>query len=341
MVAVSCAPEPEIAAAPAARPVKVFTVEAADDQRALSFPAVIEAGRSAELTFQVSGTIVELNVIDGQFVAAGEALALLDERDARNRAAQAEAEFERAEAEYERAVRLADADAISRSVLETRRTQRNVAQAALDSARKALDDTVLRAPFEGQISRVFVREFQNVQAKEPIANILGAELEAVINVPDSVIAMSPRILPLGARIELDSLPGVSLPATVRETAAEADPNTATFEVSFTFEAPPEVLALPGMTATLFGAFSEVLPGEDAGDTLAIPLAAVLTDREGAFVWRIDSMRGAVAKAPVILGVGLGQGHIELLGGLEAGDQIVSAGASYLSAGQRVRPWIPE
>lgn len=336
----SCSRQETTTAEPPPRPVKTFMVQAVDGERTFSFPAVIEAGRSAELTFQVPGTITALDVIEGQVVAEGQLLASLDERDARNRLVQAEVEFARTDAEYERAARLAEADAISRSVLETRRSQRDVAQAALDSARKALDDTALRAPFDGMISRVFAREFQNVQAKEPITNIVGDELEAVINVPSLMVVQSPRFTRFGARISMDSLPGVVLPATLTETALEADPNTATYDVSFSFEAPPEALVLPGMTATLTGSMIDALP-ESTGNSLVIPLLAILSDHDGEFVWRMDPATGTVVRAPVRLGQELGGGNIELLEGLRAGDQIVAAGASYLSAGQRVRPWTPD
>ncbi len=338
--AVSCAPEEAAAPEPEPRPVRVFTVRSAANERVMSFPAVIEAGRSAELTFQVPGTITELDIFEGQLVLAGQTLAALDDRDARNRLAQAEAEFGRTEAEYERAERLAEADAISRSVLGTRRSQRDVAGASLDSARKALDDTQLRAPFTGRISRVFAREFQNVQAKEPIANIVGDELEAVINVPSSVVSQIPRISQIGSQLSFDSLPGVLLPATLKETATEADPNTATFDVSFSFERPTEVLVLPGMTATLVGSFSG-MTANGAENSLIVPLAAILSADGGEFVWRIDPATEAVARTPVTLGLEMGEGLIAVLDGLEEGDRIVSAGASYISPGQRVTPWTPE
>ena len=337
--AVSCGPEEVADAEPEPRPVRTYTVQSAVNERTLSFPAVIEAGRSAELTFQIPGTITELHALEGQVVMADQELAVLDDRDARNRLAQAEAEFGRAEAEYGRAERLAEADAISRSVLETRRSQRDVAGASLDSARKALDDTVLRAPFTGHISRVFAREFQNVQAKEPIANIVGDEMEAVINVPANIVSQLPRMSNTGAGLSLDSLPGVLLPAVIEETATEADPNTATFDVSFSFERPSEVLVLPGMTATLVGTFAGVLPG-GAESALVIPLTAILSADGGEFVWRIDPQSNTVARASVELGPDAGEGYIIVLEGLAEGNEIVSAGASYLSAGQRVTPWTP-
>lgn len=340
LAGVSCTPERNATDELEPRPVKVFTVQSVENERTITFPAVIEAGRSAELTFQVPGTITQLAILEGQAVVAGETLAALDDRDARNRLAQAQAEFDRAEAEHERGLRLSEADAISRSVLETRRSQREVASASLDSARKALDDTVLRAPFTGHISRVYANEFQNVQAKEPIANIVGDGLEAVINVPGSVVSQIPRVSRIGARITLDALPGVTLPATLKETATEADPNTATFDVRFSFERPTEVLVLPGMTATLIGSFSGIV-ASGSERSLIVPLSAILSADGDEFVWRIDQATDTVARAPVATGLEVGGGFVAVLDGLQADDQIVSAGASYLSAGQRVTPWTPE
>ena len=178
-----------------------------------------------------------------------------------------------------------------------------------------------------------------MQAKEPIANIVGDEMEAVINVPGNVVSQLPRMSNVGAGLSLDSLPGVMLPAVLEETATEADPNTATFDVSFSFERPTEVLVLPGMTATLVGTFAGELPG-GAENALVIPLTAILSADGGEFVWRIDPQSNTVARAAVELGPDAGDGYIIVLEGLAEDDEIVSAGASYLSAGQRVTPWTP-
>ena len=53
---------------PLPRPAKLVEVEAATNQRDLSFPAVIRAAQSAELTFQVAGEIREINVLEGDEV---------------------------------------------------------------------------------------------------------------------------------------------------------------------------------------------------------------------------------------------------------------------------------
>jgi len=123
--------ESETSAAPKIRPAKLVTVEASSNQRDLSFPAIIQAAQTAELTFQTSGEIREINVLEGDPVTAGTVVAKLDQRDALNRLAQVQAEFDNAKTEFERAERLAIEDAIARSELETRKTRLDVTQADL------------------------------------------------------------------------------------------------------------------------------------------------------------------------------------------------------------------
>ena len=60
---------------------------------------------------------------------------------------EAQAQYDNAETEYQRALRLAQKDAMLRSVVETRKTNRDIAKAVLDTASKTKGDTVLYAPF--------------------------------------------------------------------------------------------------------------------------------------------------------------------------------------------------
>lgn len=336
----ACQQEADVVPDPSARPVKTMVVEETREIRELSLPAVIEAGRSAELTFQIAGTVVELNMVEGQPVVEGALLARLDQRDARNRVAQSQAEFDNAEAEFERATRLFEQDAIARSVLESRETQRDVAEASLATSRKALSDTELRAPFSGVISKTDVREFQNVQAKEAVANIQSRDLEAIVNVPSIIVAQLPRVQSRGVSIQLDALPGVMLPATLNEARTEADASTSTFRVSFSFEAPEEVLILPGMTATAFASVAAA-SGEEQDLGVSIPLSAVLAKGDDKFVWRIDPDSNQVQAATIEVGSGATPGAVRLISGLEPGDEIVIAGASYLTENQLVSRWVPE
>ncbi|MEL6870912.1 MAG: efflux RND transporter periplasmic adaptor subunit [Pseudomonadota bacterium] len=322
------------------RPAKLVTVRNATQQRDLSFPAIVRAAQSTELTFSLPGQVIELNVLEGAEVARGDVIAKLDQRDARNSLAQSQAEFQNAQTEFNRARRLREQDAISQSVLEQRKTQLDVRQAAVDSARKALDDTIIRAPFSGGVSRVLIKQFQNVQAKEAIVILQSGETEVIVDIPGSIIARIPQLEPVGTRVILDAAPDLEIPATFREASGQADPNTQTYQISFTFEPPERLLILPGMTATVRSSFNFAgSNGDLIAAGVAVPLDAILAEGPNRFVWVVDAdMR--LQKRPVVLGQDV-TNSVTVKSGLDDGETIVAAGVSFLAEGMIVRSWTPE
>ncbi len=332
------APAPEVAET--IRPAKLVTVGSASQLRDVSFPAVVRAAQSAELTFPVPGEVAELSVLEGAEIRQGDLIARLDQRDARNNLAQAQAEYQNAESEFQRATRLREQDAISQSVLEQRQTQLEVRQAAVATAQKALDDTVIRAPFSGGVSSVLVEQFQNVQAKEPIVVLQSDQTEAIVNIPGTIIARVPQLNPAGTTVILDAAPDVRIPATFREASGTADPSTQTYRVSFTFEPPEGLLILPGMTATVVSTFNFTgSSGDLVAEGIAVPLDAILAEGPNRFVWVVDdSMR--LEKRPVLLGPDVTD-TVTVTSGLENGETIVAAGVSFLAEGMQVREWTPE
>ncbi len=337
LILCGCGSPTETQPAPTVRPAKLYTVSAASTSRDVSFPAVVRAAQATELTFQVAGEVIELNALEGQEVAEGFVLARLDQRDARNALAQARAQFSNAKSEFERAERLIADEAISRSALDSRGTQLEVARASLDAAEKTLDDTVLRAPYSGSISRVYIEQFQNVQSKEAILQMQSRTIEAVIDAPSSIVARSPRLQPVNTRVLLDVAPGVEVPAEFREASGVADQATQTYQLSFTFEPPSDLLILPGMTALLKSTF--VFDGADnlVSQGVNVPLSAILAEGDERYVWQVDPADQRLRKQAVGVGTYTGSGVV-ITQGLRVGDTIVAAGVSFLHEGMQVKAW---
>lgn len=336
----SCGDAPAPERTETVRPAKLVTVGTASQQRDLSFPAVIRAAQSAELTFPVPGQVIELNVLEGEDVERGALIAKLDQRDAQNNLSQAQAEYQNAESEYRRAQRLRDQDAISQSVLEQRQTQLEVRQAAVDTARKALEDTLIRAPFSGGVSRVLIEQFQNVQAKEAIVVLQSGETEAIIDIPGTIIARVPQLEPVNTRVILDAAPDLEIPAEFREASGQADASTQTYQISFTFDPPEGLFILPGMTATVRSTFNfKGTNGDLVAEGISVPLDAILAEGPNRFVWVVDSDM-KLRKRPVSLGQDSTE-NVTVTNGLEGGETIVAAGVSFLAEGMTVREWTPE
>ena len=318
------------------RPAKLVTLSQASTQQSNSLPAVVRSVRSTDLAFQVGGQIIEWNAIDGAQFRRGQVIARLDARSFQAAVAQAEAQYNNADSEYRRALRLIEEDAISRSVVESRLAQRQIAEATLDTAKKNLSDTVLRAPFNGYVGRTNVEQFQNVSPQQPVLVLQSQAVEAIVNAPASFVLNSNRIRYFNTFVELDAAPGRRFPATFREATAQADSSTQTFEGHFSFQAPSDLVVLTGMTATLFFDTELVAEGERRNG-ISVPLSAIMSEGETRFVWLVKGRERVLERREVEIAEGVGEALV-VTSGLKIGDTIVSAGGAYLQAGDRVRPW---
>lgn len=332
----------EAAAAPLPRPVKLIVVDGAEANTTRSYPAVIEAADRTELSFQVDGLIKELPINEGDEIAAGTLIAQLDQRDFKSGVLSSQAQFDAADEEYQRAVTLAQDSVLSQSVLEQRKAERDIARAQLDSAEKALSDTTIRAPFDGQIASLNLRRLQSIKSGDTLATFISSNnLEAVINIPSSAIAGVPRDVEerrarFPVQVTLDALPGLHFNAYFKEAEAIADAASQTYEVAFLFERPEDVLILPGMNAIVeIANFPFVGSGDPDG--VSVPLTAISSDGDQLFVWIYDSESMTVSRRLIETAAGVGE-NLLVTSGLDEGETIVAAGTSYLSEGMNVRPW---
>jgi len=328
------APEPTVDQK--SRPVKLIQIAGANSETSVRYPAVIGASQRSELSFPIGGLIAELQVNESDTVKRGDVIARLDARDLESSVNSARSTFANTEEEYQRAVRLAQQDAIAKNVLDQRKSQRDVAKAQLESAEKALEDSVLRAPYAGVIASVPVRRLQTVSAGTDIATIINVStLDATINLPASVIAQVPTREDRGASVVLEAAPGREIEATFSEANLVADATSQTYAITFTFTPPDDLIVLPGMNATV------IVRSSDASDTVStavtVPLSAVQSDGEGQYVWLVDPLSMTVSKRPIEIEPGIGESAL-VTAGLSLGDQIVGAGGAYLAEGLQVTPW---
>jgi len=322
------------------KPAKMLTLKAAKESKLLSFPAVIDSHNLTTLAFEVGGRLSELLVVEAQDVKSGEILARLDQQDLTTKLKSAQAQYNNTHKEYKRAQRLIKADAISRSELDLRKSKNDIDQASLLSAKKALADSVLKAPFDGNIAKVSVTTQQVLQAGEPAIVILGSGgLEAKFNLPTRIIARANNNdkSNLDAYITLDSAPSLKIPAQFKQVTLTADASSQTHEVTFAFVAPEHINVLPGMNALAW--FTP--PESDTTVTgIQVPLAAIASANNIKFVWVVDPTTMQVSKRVIVIADSIGE-SITVTDGLSSGEKIVVAGISYLSEGMLVRPWLPQ
>lgn len=339
---VSACEQEAVEAPEVVRPVRILTISGLQAGETLSYPGEIEGMQNAEIAFEVAGRLVELPAEEGIDVEQGQLLAKLDPADYQSGLDAAQAQFNSAKATFDRFSEVFERGAISRQEFDNSRRQFEVEQAQLESAKKALRDTELRAPFAGRIGRTFVDNFNNVQAKQSILLLQDlTQLDVVVNIPEQDWLRAKPGLTLAQQTErakptvsLSNLPGRSFAAQIVEIAAAADPVTRTFAAQLRFSPPDDVVILPGMSATMtIHVAEDVMLVENA---IQIPANAVVGgDDGGSYVWKIDNATMTASLAPVQVGQ-LSGSEVTIIDGLGEGDRIAISGVQHLTDGMQVR-----
>lgn len=217
--------------------------------------------------------------------------------------------------------------------LEAMEARIRAMQVDLKKAQDQLSDTELRAPYEGIVAERLVDNFEYVTAFKDILSLQDIRLiEIVAQIPERVASTVRNLRTATCTARFPSAPGVSLPARPTEFAAEADPITRTYAVTFQATQPENFLVFAGMTAEI-----EVAGAASATQGFLVPVTAIFADDAGNNnVWLLEKGSDRVRKVKVGLGDPSDDG-IWVVSGLQPGDQVITAGTHFLTANQQVRP----
>ena len=345
MITACSEPPEEKAVEVEARPVKIFTINSDNNSFSLEYPGVIAAKESVDLGFEVQGKIIELPIVDGQKVVKGEVLAKLDPTDYVAARDAARSNHYALNSVYQRAKKIFDLGAGSQAEIDIALRDVRVAKQQLKTAQKALNDTILVSPLNGEVARKIADNFQNIQAKEPVLLLQDiSDLEIDITIPeqdftqiDTNLTSEQHTAKVRPEVVLSAIPGRRFPARFKSSSGAADPVMRTYLIKMIFDNPEDVTILPGMTAkvviTLNGENSQ---GSGMGGFL-IPTSSVASDELGnAYAWLINQDTMQVSKVSVDLGT-MSDSRVRILKGLNLGDKIVMSGVHYLQEGAKVRP----
>src|SRR6056297_2989641 len=244
----------------------------------------------------------------------------------------AQAELALAERDVERLVALFERGAIPERRLIEARHELDVARAALDAARNRGEQyqrgnqqagIALRAPVSGEVLEATARPGAFVRAGARVFRIAAAERRWLeIRVPERFSAEIQETS--GAWFDRDGADTVVLDerhgAYVVQVAPAIDPVSRT--ASVTVEYPTE--QGPAAVGARFAAHVFV---SEPVSRLAVPRGAVIDDGGRAVVY-VQTGGEAFVRRPVRLGITDGD-LVEVLGGVEAGERVVSEGAYFV------------
>ena len=322
---------------PDVRPVKTVLVESKVEGGTRNFPARIDSLQKADLAFRVPGKVKEILVAEGEQVTEGQLLARLDDTDYQIVLNDRRASYERAQKDFQRAKKLIKDGYISRTDYDKLEAAFKSAEAALKAAEQDLQYTELKAPFGGTVAKRYVQQFEEVTANQPVLALSDtSSLKVVFDIPEKIILNireSSASDDVKVWASFDSVPNKKFDLQFFEVATRADPQTQTFETTFTMPRPEGLTVLPGMTATVTVDMSEVAMAIEGH---LLPLTAITADAAlEPVVWVVDEKNSTVHPRKVKLGEMRGS-RIVVLEGIENGMRVVTAGTAYLAEGMKVR-----
>ena len=328
-------------AAPVERAALVHTelVQPRDGQAAVTLTGEVQARFSADLSFRVSGRVLERLVDVGAHINAGDVLARLDPAEqqadfdaATASVAAAEAQLRVAQATFDRQSYLLSSGFTTRTAYDQAQEQLRTAQSALESAksqlgtaREALGDTELHARAGGVITARNLEVGQVVQATQSVFTLAqDGERDAVFDVPESVFFGDVE----HGQVSLALVSGSDVTAVgyVREISPAVDPKSSTVRVKVAIQNPPAAMTL--------GSAIVGTAGTKPATEITVPWTALMATGSKPAVWIVDPKTSTASLKPVIVGVYEARA-VRIKEGLEAGDRVVIDGGKLLSSGQPV------
>lgn len=299
-------------------PVEVVPVRAGPLEVRRNFTGTVRGIRGATVRARTGDEILEIPVRVGQRVAEGEILVRQSSQGSMAAVRQAEAAFEQARRTVERLRTLYEKGAVSEQDWDSALTGLRVAEANLEAARRSV---VLTSPLAGVVTDVLATPGTFPGIGDPLVRI--ADLSRV----QVLLELSPQQVAELAVGQPAFLTGTPARGQVTRIALQANPESRLVEVEVTFPGGSWVQdagILPGTLASV-----EILVGAKES-ALQVPVSAF----QDGHVWVVGSDATAALRA---VRVGLrARDLVEVLEGLAEGEQVVTAGASLLSEGAKVR-----
>jgi membrane fusion protein, multidrug efflux system len=308
-------------------PVETVTVYPDRFEDYIRMTGTVEALDDATISAEVSGRI--LSIADrGARISEGDVIARIDDRLIQAQYNAAQTAFEFAEDSYNRMETLYEDSIISTQDLNNARSQRDQARAQLDQAQKQLQDAQIEAPFSGRVEERMIRTGELINPGQPVLRLVNTDRVRILSgIPERYSAEIRE----GNEVTLHfrSFGGGRRTSTVTYAGNVIDPDTRTYTIEVELGNDQQVIK-PEMVVDM------QVQRQTLEDVIIIPRTAVIRDETGTFVFvaRQDGDRKVADLVEVQTGTAGGP-LVQVLEGLEEGDEVVVNGMRSLSMGDQL------
>lgn len=314
---------------PGAGPPAVIVAQARMETLADRIEALgtTRGSESVEITSDITEKVVEIRFEDGQAVAAGDVLVVLDKTEEEADLRAAEAVLEEARLNYARIEQLESRQVAAIAELDARRAALHSAEAALAVVRAQIAARVIRAPFDGVVGLRLVSLGALVRPGDVITTLDTLDpMRVDFTVPSEHLdALSPG---LAVEARADALAGRVFAGEIDSVGTRVDPVTRSLSVRAAVANPgPRYALKPGLLMT-------VTIAKNPREAVLVPEEAIVPRGAETFVLVVAD--GAIVERRRVT-TGLRRpGTVEIQEGLAAGERVVTHGVTTARPGEPVR-----
>ncbi|MCS4308502.1 membrane fusion protein (multidrug efflux system) [Rheinheimera pacifica] len=279
------------------------------------------SNHSIQLISPTSDFVTELNIREGKAIKKGEVIARLHDVQERARVTELEGILEDQKRQLDRLKNLATTQATAQSLLDEQQTRVNTTLAQLDIAKAQLAEMTIRAPFDGYLGLRQVSVGAYITNGTVITTLDDLNtLRVAFSVAEHYLADISVGMPL--TVTNAAYGNITFKGTVSAIDTRLDPVTRTVTVHGAL--PNEDLRLrPGMLL-------HVKLELDNRVAMQISEKALVPQQQKQFVYKVDA-DNKVTQVEVKTGQRV-PGWVEILSGLENGDEVVVEGIQKLRSG---------
>ena len=305
-------------------PVEIVEVSRQPISSYLTTTANLEAENEASVLAEIEGLILDILVEEGEAVQKGQVLARLEEGDKAIRVEKARLKLANEQTNFKRLERMLAENLVSEEDFQEIRFALGVARGDLDEAQYLLSRTEIRAPFSGVVAERIIKPGARVKPTDHLFSLVSYRpLLAKIYLPERDahdVSTGDEVM-----LALNAADGERFPGEISLISPVVDPNTGTVKVTIEVTRIPENVR-PGSFVTVN------IVRETHDQALAVPREAVIRELQESFVYVVEDLEAK--KRDVKLGFEE-NGYIEIISGLETGEQIVTVGQGGLKDGMKV------
>jgi RND family efflux transporter MFP subunit len=308
-------------------PVTVETLQPTDFQHFVNVQGRLEAKDMVMVSAKMGGQITQITVKEGDFVSAGQTLAILDKETMEKSIDEISKGLEIANTLYDKQKALWDQKIGTEVQYLSAKNNKESLEKRLATLRSQMKQLIVTAPFSGVIDEIYAKNGSLAAPGVPLMKLVNfSNMKAKANVPDIYITRVQK----GDKVVIN-FPDINekVNGTITFVAQVVDPLTRSFTIEASFSNPGNRYK-PNMLAVI------EINDETKKDAIVVYENLIQNSENGKLVFVAIGTGTTKTASARYVETGLTyNGKVEIVKGLQAGDLLITQGYQDLVDGQHI------